>query len=231
MVNSGENIATYMKDVIVDNSDIRENNSTMGRGASLTNEQIAVVQALHHENMPVRRIAESIKKSPTAVQNCIVKLHKPPSKKKLGRPSSITPQFRWAIMRSVVRSPLERVTASKLVLIYRPKVGVRRVQNLMNEADHLRWTRISSAPMLTSDHKQRRLDWAKLQLQKSPSKWLRTIFSDEKRFCLDGPDGASHHWADKRLDPRYFSTRQKRWRRSSGLGMFFGGWCTEFGHN
>ena len=111
-------------------------------------------------------------------------------------------------MRSFVLSPLERVTAPKLVSIYRPKVGVRRVQQLMNEADHLRWTRISSEPMLTSDHKQRRLEWAKLQLQKSPSKWICTIFSDEKRFCLDVPDGASHHWAFKHLDPRYFSTRQ-----------------------
>ena len=37
---------------------------------------------------------------------------------------------------------------------------------------------------------------------------MRTIFSDEKRFCLDGPDEFSHHWTDKRLDPRYFSTRQ-----------------------
>ena len=180
----------------------------MGGGAKLTKEQIAVVEALHHEDVPVRRIAELFKKSPTAVQNCIKKLHKPQSKKKLGRPSSVSPQFRRAIMRSVVRSPTERVTASKLVSIYRPNVGVRRVQQLMNEADHLQWTHISSAPMFTSNHKQRRLDWAKPQLQQSPSKWLRTIFSDEKRFSLDSPDGASHHRAEKRLDLRYFSTLQ-----------------------
>ena len=41
----------------------------MSRGAKLTKEQIAVIEALHREDVRVRRIAESIKKSPTAVQN------------------------------------------------------------------------------------------------------------------------------------------------------------------
>ena len=26
---------------------------------------------------------------------------------------------------------------------------------------------------------------------------------------MDGPDGTLYHWTHKRLDPRYFSTRQK----------------------
>ena len=127
-------------------------------------------------------------------------------------------------MRSVVRAPEERVTASTLVSTYQLRVRIRRFQQLMQEADHLRWFRVRSAPRLTDEHKSSRLEWAKQQLHQSPSKLMRTIFSDEKRFCLDGPDGAAYHWTDKRIDPRHFSTRQNGgggimvWRCFSAAG-------------
>ena len=33
------------------------------------------------------------------------------------------------------------------------------------------------------------------------------IFSDEKNFNLDGPDGFSGYWRNLRKEPRYFSKR------------------------
>ena len=98
----------------------------------------------------VRYIANTIGKSPTAVQNFIKRFNGNERKKKLGRPSTITPQFRRAIFRSVIRDPNERVTASRLVARYQPKVGIRRVQQLMQEVEHLPWTRIKSVPRLTA---------------------------------------------------------------------------------
>ena len=35
--------------------------------------------------------------------------------------------------------------------------------------------------------------------------WCGIVFSDKKRFYLDGPDGTSYYWSDPRLEERYFS--------------------------
>lgn len=36
---------------------------------------------------------------------------------------------------------------------------------------------------------------------------MQIIFSDEKKFNLDGPDGYNSYWRDLRKQPRYFSKR------------------------
>lgn len=55
----------------------------------------------------------------------------------------------------------------------------------------------------------------------SAMKWRRTVFSDEKRFSLDGPDGAAYYWADNRVEKRFFSKRQQ----GGGGVMVWGCFC------
>lgn len=44
------------------------------------------------------------------------------------------------------------------------------------------------------------------------SQWNCVLFSDEKRFCLDGPDLLHSYWHDLRKDPAVI------WRRKRGGG-------------
>ena len=55
--------------------------------------------------------------------------------------------------------------------------------------------------------------------ERSPSAWRRTIFFDEKRFCLDGPDGTAKYWNVKRFPRSMFHKR----KNGGGGIMVWGG--------
>lgn len=39
--------------------------------------------------------------------------------------------------------------------------------------------------------------------------WLSVVFSDEKNWDLDEPDGLHYHWHDLRKEPQLFKKRQE----------------------
>ncbi|CAD6198517.1 unnamed protein product [Caenorhabditis auriculariae] len=63
---------------------------------------------------------------------------------------------------------------------------------------------MKAAPRLQQRHKNERLQFARSNMA---TDWNKTIFSDEKKLNLDGPDGYAHYWRDLRKDPMYFSKR------------------------
>ncbi|CAF4635902.1 unnamed protein product, partial [Rotaria sp. Silwood2] len=62
------------------------------------------------------------------------------------------------------------------------------------------------SPALTTTHKDLQLTWAKYHMTWN-NEWNKVIWSDEKKFNLDGPDGFSYYWYDLRKEEEIFSTR------------------------
>ncbi|KAI8116740.1 Potassium voltage-gated channel subfamily H member 3 [Lucilia cuprina] len=71
---------------------------------------------------------------------------------------------------------------------------------------------------LSKEDKEKRLLWAK-SLMDFGDKWEKVLFSDEKKFNLDGPDGFQYYWHDLRKD------KEVRMSRNFGRGslMIWGG--------
>ncbi|KAJ0390208.1 hypothetical protein ATCC90586_011240 [Pythium insidiosum] len=61
---------------------------------------------------------------------------------------------------------------------------------------------------LTAAHKTARIAWASEKMTRQQD-WKRGIFSDEKKFNLDGPDGYRHYWHDLRRPVRQAMRRQQ----------------------
>ncbi|CAD6189549.1 unnamed protein product [Caenorhabditis auriculariae] len=97
------------------------------------------------------------------------------------------------------RFKAERDVCRKSIKLYENTIlrTIHRSGRLVN-------TPMKAAPRLQQRHKNQRLQFARSNMA---TDWNKIIFSDEKKFNLDGPDGYAHYWRDLRKDPMYISKR------------------------
>ncbi|EFP12960.1 hypothetical protein CRE_12406 [Caenorhabditis remanei] len=78
------------------------------------------------------------------------------------------------------------------------------VINSMHRSGILKRQKKQLAPNMTDAHKKRRMEFVK---ENMGTNWDKIVFSDEKKFNLDGPDGNRSYWRDLRKDPVFFLRR------------------------
>lgn len=88
-------------------------------------------------------------------------------------------------------------------------ISTRRIQQILTSDPHLQYKKPIKRPPLLASHCTARLNWARERHAWSSQQWGRTIFSDEKKWNLDGPDGHTSYWHDLRTEDRLLSRRQK----------------------
>ncbi|WKY14152.1 hypothetical protein Q1695_000029 [Nippostrongylus brasiliensis] len=76
------------------------------------------------------------------------------------------------------------------------------VLRCLNRSPHIVHHVMKRGPYLTNIHKAARWKFAREHMS---TNWTMVIFSDEKKWNLDGPDGYNHYWRDLRKEKQVFS--------------------------
>lgn len=109
--------------------------------------------------------------------------------------------------RRIIRSASQNGCSSKQICTdLRLPVTSRRVRQILSTSQSLRWSKMKAAPKLTDRHKKQRLEYCDKYMEMG-QKWKNVIFSDEKKFNLDGPDGLKYYWRDLRKEPKSIFSR------------------------
>uniref|UniRef100_A0A7I4YE78 DDE_3 domain-containing protein n=1 Tax=Haemonchus contortus TaxID=6289 RepID=A0A7I4YE78_HAECO len=187
----------------------------MPRATRLSNQEQAQVRALFEAGWSRRRIAAHIGRS----RNCINEYLRNPDqygkKNSPGRPRLLSAQDERTIGRVLSNSTksLNRLRAEMRLLVSKTTVWrvIQRSESITREM-------MRRVPRLSERHKVARLQFA---MKNASFDWTKVIWSDEKKFNLDGPDSRRGYWRDLRKAPLVL----KRRNFGGGSLMVWGAFC------
>lgn len=175
----------------------------MGRGKTLTKIEIGKILAFKQENYSNREIAKKINRDPWTI-NHFLKNPDIYGKNRRGRTAKATTERE---RRSILREASNSMACARTI---KEKVGtsasVRTVRRIIRKCPHLRRQKLKKKPHLFQHHRDARLAFCRAHMNWK-DEWKQVIFSDEKKFNLDGPDGFQYYYHDLRKEELLLSRR------------------------
>lgn len=158
----------------------------MGRKSELLESERAQIDILRraNPNWSGRRIAVEVGRSRCAVARYLQNPAGYSKKKRSGRPQKTTDRER----RAIINSARARQSAPKVLAELNLDCSARTVLRVIQNDPNMVFRRHRSKPPLTNQHLLERLKFAWSKVSWTLQDWSPVIFSDEKKWNLDGPD-------------------------------------------
>lgn len=185
----------------------------MGRGKLLSERETGKIDAYFELGVAKRDISRRLRRSVHAITTYITNSATYGTNFK-GRAPVMTP-------RECRRLRTAASNASKSLPKLKRELGItascQTMRRNLRKMD-IHYKRMRCRPPLTPAHRANRVTFCRRYMQQD---WNKVWFTDEKRWCLDGPDRVGYYWHDLGKDPLIRSKRQA----GGGSLMVWGGIC------
>jgi transposase len=166
----------------------------MGRGRDLTGVEIAQIGLLRDNGWSLRQIAMAIERTPTAVRNGLKKIEDGVVTRRTGRECSLSERTQ----RSIIRTASNKcITAKRIKADLNLPCSPSTVRRVIKKSGIIVYRKKRRKPILSGLQRATRVAWARERLHWT-NKWKDIVFSDEKKFNLDGPDNNAFYYHDIR---------------------------------
>jgi transposase len=164
----------------------------MVKGIATTPEKYKQIVHLHEEGKACREISRLTKISVATVSRCVGRYLRNQKLPKSGAPPKLSPRDQRKVKRAVKKQ--KSISLRKLTGVSTTHVSHQTIGRFLRSA-HIRKRKMKRRPKLSATHCAERVRITKQHITDKVD-FSKVIFSDEKKFRFDGPDGWRYYWSE-----------------------------------